>query len=378
MNNKLIIPNNIVVGYCKREDTYTGKLGFVVYKDEKGDLRQEKSWDGWRDHKINPDEHDNEPATGFVLNKDAGGARRSYGWNARVEKVRVFDPRGWEFEIDVKNLLFILQHCSSIKGKGLDGEFVYAWSGSNVILLPTECEEYRSSIEFTAAKSKKVEKKEMVPGCIYKTKEMNEVMYLGRYEYFNSMNISYSFESEREGKKQHVFLRTNSKPDKPRYETFPGFTKLAERLAEEPSRDFADKLEKFLNGPHHVVIDHIEFVDKPHQLKKKKVSYDEGGWYSDTFVVHDGVVCSADIRSPIRKKYNYDSGKYDVSPGIICSLCYQVKLGEKGQLPYFASRPHSSHYENQIEFESIEELDKIRVDVVAVLNNGKRIILKKC
>jgi hypothetical protein len=34
--------------------------------------------------------------------------------------------RGFEFEISIPNLLYILQECTSTKGKGLDGEFVYA------------------------------------------------------------------------------------------------------------------------------------------------------------------------------------------------------------------------------------------------------------
>jgi hypothetical protein len=109
VNNELTIPKTIKVGYQDRSDTYTGKLAYVVYTDTKGVLRKEKSWEGWRDKKIVPEDFDNVPISGFVLNRDVGGARRSYGWNARIEKVRVFDPRNFEFEISVENLLFILQ-----------------------------------------------------------------------------------------------------------------------------------------------------------------------------------------------------------------------------------------------------------------------------
>jgi hypothetical protein len=38
---------------------------------------------------------------------------------------------GFEFEISIPNLLYILQECTSTKGKGLDGEFVYAWDGKD-------------------------------------------------------------------------------------------------------------------------------------------------------------------------------------------------------------------------------------------------------
>jgi hypothetical protein len=46
---------------------------------------------------------------------------------------RVYDPRGFEFEISIPNLLYILQECTSTKGKGLDGEFVYAWDGKDLV-----------------------------------------------------------------------------------------------------------------------------------------------------------------------------------------------------------------------------------------------------
>jgi hypothetical protein len=113
MKNSMYIPKTIKVGYQKRTDTYSGKLGYVVYVDEKGKLRKEKSWNSWRDHKIDHSDLDNKPIEGFVLNRDVGGVRRSYGWNSRIEKVRVYDPRGFEFEISIPNLLFILQESAT-------------------------------------------------------------------------------------------------------------------------------------------------------------------------------------------------------------------------------------------------------------------------
>ena len=38
------IPKKIKVGYQDRDDTYTGKLAYVIYYDEKGKLRKENSW----------------------------------------------------------------------------------------------------------------------------------------------------------------------------------------------------------------------------------------------------------------------------------------------------------------------------------------------
>ena len=88
MNNTLIIPQTIKIGFQKRSDTYTGLLGYVIYFDNKGKLRKEQSWTSWRDEKITPLDFPNTPTPGFVCNRQVGGARHSYSWNARIEKVR--------------------------------------------------------------------------------------------------------------------------------------------------------------------------------------------------------------------------------------------------------------------------------------------------
>src|SRR5689334_19185128 len=119
-SNKLYIPDKIKVGFQKRDGTYTGKLAYVIYFDHTGKLRKEASWNSWRDYNIEPLEFDNEPTEGFVLNKGVGGVKQSYGWNTRNEYIRVYDPRDFEFEISVSNLLFILRECDCSKGKGLE------------------------------------------------------------------------------------------------------------------------------------------------------------------------------------------------------------------------------------------------------------------
>ena len=53
---QLYIPKKINVGYQKREDTYTKKLGYVIYYDDKGVLRKEQSWKNWRDKSIKNEE----------------------------------------------------------------------------------------------------------------------------------------------------------------------------------------------------------------------------------------------------------------------------------------------------------------------------------
>jgi hypothetical protein len=69
MANIFVAPK-IKIGFQNRTDTFIGKLAYVIYYDEKGKLRKEKSWQSWRDKSIEPQDFDNVPTDGFTINKD--------------------------------------------------------------------------------------------------------------------------------------------------------------------------------------------------------------------------------------------------------------------------------------------------------------------
>jgi len=236
----LNIPKTIHIGVNKRNDTYTGHLAYVIYTDEKGKRRKECSWESWRDTSIDPIDYDNVPTSGFVLNKGVGGGRSGGGWNARNEYIRVYDPRNFEFEISVANLLFILQETNSIKGKGLEGEFVYSWSGADLVLLPVASAEYAASTEFTNAKTMKVTKKDMVEGCVYLSKDMRELVYLGRHKcrqyYGYSDTFGYNELTTPPEKFFHVFYDVETE----KYDFERGFTKLCKKVSDESYHDYAN------------------------------------------------------------------------------------------------------------------------------------------
>lgn len=263
---KMIIPKTITVGYQNRDSTYTGKLAYVIYTDNKGKLRKEPSWNSWRDKKIKSNVYDNTPTSGFVLNKGVGGTRESYGWNARNEYIRIYDPRGFEFEISVANLLFILQECTSTKGKGLEGEFVYSWDGADLVLLPECSQEYKECFEFTENQSKKITKKDMVEGCTYLMKNGDEVMYLGRHEYFNFGWNYKEDETYREycvlkTVKRHIFIDTKQTDEDSRYyQREQGFTKLAIKTSEEALSQYAGEYDRFKESIHGSQVVKIKIV----------------------------------------------------------------------------------------------------------------------
>jgi len=66
--------------------------------------------------KIQPQEFENIPTEGFVLNKKVGDER--WGWNPRKAWVRVYDPRDFEFEISAN---FDFLYFSNSSGKAGDG-----------------------------------------------------------------------------------------------------------------------------------------------------------------------------------------------------------------------------------------------------------------
>ena len=187
MKSSIFIPKTINVGYQNRSDTYTGKLAYVIYYDEKGKLRKEASWNSWRDEKIPNEEFENVPTSGFVLNRRAGGVEESWGWNARKTYCRIYDPRNFEFEITIENLLYILENANSIKGKGLEGEFVYGWDGKDLVLMPVESPDYKQISEYNDILHNKetVKAKDLKIGATYLTKDNQERIYIGKFETYN-------------------------------------------------------------------------------------------------------------------------------------------------------------------------------------------------
>jgi hypothetical protein len=189
-NERLNIPQTLKVGFNERGDTYTGKLAYVTYVNAKGEIAKQVSWDGWRNKNIDVETYDNEPVEGFVLNRHAGGYKS--GWNFRQSKCRVYDPRGFEFEITIENLLFILQECTSTRGKGLEGKFVYAWSGPDLVLLPVDSEDYRASTNLIN-KKEKLTVKTLKLGASYKGRDDDYLIYIGKMDWYvwSNVNVDY-------------------------------------------------------------------------------------------------------------------------------------------------------------------------------------------
>lgn len=186
-SSNIYIPNKINVGYQNRSGTYTGKLAYVIYYDEKGKLRKQASWDNWRDQNIPNEEFENAPTEGFVLNKKVGGVEESWGYDPRRTYTRVYDPRGFEFEITIPNLLWILENCNCVKGKGLEGEFVYGWDGKDLLLIPIDSPEYKNikTKSETINNNNFIKASDLILGATYQGKNEDKwYVYLGKFDIY--------------------------------------------------------------------------------------------------------------------------------------------------------------------------------------------------
>ncbi len=180
----LFIPDKIKVGYQEREDTYTWKLGYVIYYDAKWKLRKEPSFRWWISKELW--DFDNIPTEWFVINIWVWWTNS--WWNHRKSYIRIYDPRWFEFEISVENLLFLLESNNSIKWKWLEWEFVYSWDGKDLVLLPVNSKEFTDATT-TSTIVKKVDyikPKELIIGNKYLHKNWTELVYLWKHKIFDT------------------------------------------------------------------------------------------------------------------------------------------------------------------------------------------------
>lgn len=214
----MIVPSKIKVGFQERNDTYTGQLGYVIYYDDKGILRKETSWNSWRSKKIEPQEFDNIPIEGFVVNK--GNTGKCYSHYDRNPFIRIYDPRNFEFEITLGNLMLIMNYCSFEKGKAISGKFSYAWNGTSLWLLPVESDEYKQAYAEFKREKQTFKPKDLRPGMVLMKKSVRgskreSFVYLGYLETskYNISNYSIRYYGKILPKKEKGHLFVSNDPN---------------------------------------------------------------------------------------------------------------------------------------------------------------------
>lgn len=305
MNSNIFIPKTLKVGYVNRPDTYTGKLAYIIYIDAQGKVRKEKSWESWRDKKLTPLETDNEPTSGFVLNKKAGG--NNSGWNHRQTYCRVYDPRGFEFEISIQNLLYILENTNSIKGKGLEGEFVYGWCGTDLILIPTSSPDYTQLNQFAEEVFNKeiITSKNIILGATYRTDKNSDWVYLGRYDEYMLYDHYGKKAGDSKGKK--YFFQTGST-----ITTTSGLSKLIKTVDPNPVFNYAELMDNLssnrIYSPYEPKLDVITKVSLK-DLENKFLKHPNISSVEVVFTI-DGVDLVSNLRSVRKSVFDATTRKY--------------------------------------------------------------------
>lgn len=116
--------------------------------------------------------------------------------NPRQTYTRVYDPRGFEFEITIPNLLWILENCNCIKGKGLEGEFVYGWDGKELVLVPVESLDYKEIQEKNKVihNNTFIKARDLIIGATYEDLNGNQYVYMGKSKPWKNQS-NYYYES---------------------------------------------------------------------------------------------------------------------------------------------------------------------------------------
>ncbi|MFB0830783.1 hypothetical protein ACEU2D_14365 [Brevibacillus laterosporus] len=283
MKSNIFIPKKIKVGFQNRDNTYTKKLAYVIYYDQKDKLRKEISWNCWRDKNIQDVDFINEPTSGFVLNKKVGDYVSD--WNHRQAYVRVYDPRDFEFEITIENLLYILENANSIKGKGLEGDFIYGWDGKELVLIPTSSPDYLeiSSFNKLVHNQKKLKGKDLKIGGTYLTNENKEWIYLGRFDkwktdYDNKFvnEHGYTIYPSITKGKAYFFKRESEYGDG--IESIKSLTKIISMVSEECVENYAELMDVLQHNSYYSPIDHDKDEYVPYTKEELEKTFKNRDW----------------------------------------------------------------------------------------------------
>lgn len=360
----LFIPETIKVGYQERKGTYTGRLAYVIYYDEKGKLRKEVSWQRWRSKDIDPDEFKNEPTEGFVLNKEV----QRYNWShfsSNRSYIRIYDPRGIEFEITPENLIGLLMESNCNK-RMLEGKFVYAWHGTELVLLPCNSEAYKDAIEHTARQSKNISAKDLVEGCSYTLKNGNEVIYLGRYKWY-TWDVYADRPHARSMKRKHIFW------DGEDFNKFDSMTRLAYINSPDPVQEYAELVDKLMGDIRTQEVVSWKFLPAP----PTEIETDGDYWgrirNAVHLVVYGDMIYSYEIQN--NRVRTRDTGYID-NFLLVHTHTMDIKTMKsetvRGDSRYTLDRYRPNNSKSEV----IEKL-KDAVEVYAVLESGKEYRLKR-
>jgi hypothetical protein len=163
------IPEKVYVGFQGRRSQDEVPLGFMTpWSDDKAGQKRRDTVDSWAkgyyggsEKTFNSVMLENKPMIGFKVGRSI---RRHGGWNGSgASYIRVEDPRGFELEITIENLVMCMSENLLQDGEIIT-ECVWGRDGNRNILLPTNSEPYRASLATVEKLNNKVSLRDVKPG----------------------------------------------------------------------------------------------------------------------------------------------------------------------------------------------------------------------
>lgn len=274
-----LIPKKIKVGYFDHTGNSwglvaVGKVGIITWEDKKG-IKREMTWNSARDLDMTSDDFNNVPMKGFKLSKGVTDFHKGQSMRKKGTGFLISDPRGFEVEIPAENILDIIKNAPYMSNKEFDGEFVYADQGGDMILVPTNSNEYKSMLVATRSYyDQTILAKNLKVGHKYLTKDNCEYIYMGKFDYHQKNRVKragqITMESENKGKKFYFCSDGKSK--------FANYSSITKMLVDELSDGVVDNFDEIkeafttesgLYGVGHVETVSYSFVEFEARVAKK-------------------------------------------------------------------------------------------------------------
>lgn len=188
INYTIKIPDQCYVGFSIRSDSSV-PLGFMTpYETHsttgeplatcKKRMDQVDYWSGARYGKTNtglqPTIVDNKPMIGFRISRSL----RRLGYGSQNTYIRIEDPRGFELEITVSNLIMLTDNNLIENGEILR-ECVWGRDGNENVLLPINSEPYLQATANTERQKSAVSSRQVKPGDTVLLKNGLQGIYMG-------------------------------------------------------------------------------------------------------------------------------------------------------------------------------------------------------
>lgn len=188
---KISIPNTVYVGFRVRDGEL---LGFLTPDGtDASAMKRRATVDKWRDSSIQPMTFTNDAIMGFKMVKSI----QRYGWNGGNVVVRILDPRGFEMEITVANLLAIMEENVIAQGE-IQTPCLWGRDGGKNYLIPTDSQIYRDAVAHTELKKQNVKKiptNELKIGDTIRRTDGSLALYGGCHQGIDLNGVNYNSRS---------------------------------------------------------------------------------------------------------------------------------------------------------------------------------------